>query len=89
VVNRKVSISLPEDLLNTIDELSKRLNITRSELITKILEEKLGVLREKKSHKYPTVLWKLSVSGYFKLRSPRFPGRVVKGRWIVEEVENQ
>lgn len=34
MVNRKVSISLPEDLLSTIDELSKRLNITRSELIT-------------------------------------------------------
>ena len=34
MVNRKVSISLPEDLLNTIDELSKQLNITRSELIT-------------------------------------------------------
>ena len=49
MVNRKVSISLPEDLLSTIDELSKRLNITRSELITKILEEKLGVLRKRRA----------------------------------------
>lgn len=88
MANRKVSISLPEELLKNVNELSKRLNLTRSELVSKILEEKLGVWTEEKDHKYPTVLWKLSVAGCLKLRSPRFPGRMVKERWVVEEVRN-
>jgi len=87
VANRKVSVSLPEELLKNINELSKRLNVTRSELIAKILEERLGGWTANRDHKYPTVLWKLSTSGCLKLRSPRFPGRLIKERWIVEEEE--
>lgn len=87
MANRKVSVSLPEELLKKMNELSKRLNVTRSELIAKILEEKLGGWTAEKNHKYPTVLWKLSTSGYLKLRSPRFPGRLIKEKWIVEEEE--
>jgi hypothetical protein len=87
MTNRKVSVSLPEELLGNVNELSRRLNLTRSELIAKILEEKLGAWTAEKGHKYPTVLWKLSTAGYLRLRSPRFPGRLIKERWIVEEVE--
>jgi hypothetical protein len=85
VANRKISISLPEELLDSVNELSKRLNLTRSELIAKILGEKLGVWKKKRAPKYPTVLWKLSEAGYLRLRSPRFPGRMIRERWIVEE----
>jgi len=87
MTNRKVSVSLPEELLRNVNELSRRLNVTRSELMAKILEEKLGTWTAEKGHKYPTVLWKLSTGGYLRLRSPRFPGRLIKEKWIVEEVE--
>ncbi|MBS7611119.1 ribbon-helix-helix protein, CopG family [Candidatus Bathyarchaeota archaeon] len=87
MVNKKISISLPEELLKSINELSRQLSLTRSELIARILEEKLEMLTAGKNHKYPTVLWKLSTTGLLKLRSPRFLGRTLKGKWIVEEVE--
>jgi hypothetical protein len=60
-----------------VNELSRRLNLTRSELIAKILEEKLGVDRGE-AHRHPTVLRSLGAGGHLKLRSPRFPGRVIK-----------
>ncbi|MEM2848664.1 MAG: ribbon-helix-helix protein, CopG family [Candidatus Bathyarchaeia archaeon] len=87
MTNKKISVSLPEGLLKSIDELSRKLNLSRSELIARILEEKLGTLTARNDHKYPTVLWKLSTTGYLKLRSPRFLGRKIKGKWIVEEAE--
>ena len=67
-----------------MDEQSKRLNQTRSEFIARILEEKLGVLMMDKAPKHPTVLWKLSAGGYLKFRSPRFQGKIIREKWIVE-----
>jgi len=76
-----VSISLPEGLLRRVDELSKRSDMARSELIAKILEGELGA---GEGRRCPTVSWRLSASGRLRLRSPRLPGRAVKGRWVVE-----
>jgi len=87
MVNVKISISIPENLLRRVDELCRSMSMARSEFITKVLEEKLGGGVETETHRYPTVLWKLSSRGYFKLRSPRFHGRSIKGRWVVEEIE--
>jgi len=84
LVSRKISISVPEDLLKKLDSLCRRLGVSRSEFITRVLEEKLGSMVE--VGEYPSVLWKLKVSGFHRLRSPRFVGRRVKCRWVVEEV---
>jgi len=86
MVNVKISISIPENLLRRVDELCRSMNMARSEFIVKVLEEKLGEGFEAEFYRYPTVLWKLSSRGYFKLRSPRFHGRWIGG-WVVEEVE--
>ena len=82
--SKKISISLPEELLRRVDEVCRRLGISRSEFIARVLEEKLGYVAE--ASEYPTVLWKLSVSGYLRTRSPRYPSRRVKCRWVIEEV---
>lgn len=87
MTSKKVSISLPENLLKRVDDLSRQLNVTRSELITRILEEKMGMLTTEKPPRYPTVLWKLSLGNNLRLRSPRLPGRTVGGRWVLEEVK--
>ena len=85
----KISISIPEALLRKVDELCKRMNMARSEVIARILEEELGMEVEAKDHRYPTVLWKLSSTGYLRLRSPRLRGRSIRERWVVEEIEEE
>ncbi|MEX2701507.1 MAG: ribbon-helix-helix protein, CopG family [Candidatus Baldrarchaeia archaeon] len=87
MVSRKVSISLPERLLKIIDRNAKSVGLSRSEYIARILEEKLGTAEEPKM--YPTVLWKLRTSVFLKMRSPRYPSRRIKGRWIVEKVNKK
>jgi len=87
MTNAKISISIPEALLRRVDELCKRMNMARSEVIARILEEELGMEVEAEGRKYPTVLWKLSSTGYLRLRSPRLRGRLIRERWIVEETE--
>jgi hypothetical protein len=89
MANVKISISIPEAILRRVDDLSRSMKISRSELITRILVEALGAETESESPKYPTVLWKLSKEGHYRLRSPRYPGRTIKERWIVEEVEEE
>ncbi|MEM3658916.1 MAG: ribbon-helix-helix protein, CopG family [Thermoproteota archaeon] len=89
MTNIKISISIPEAVLKRVDALCKQLNMARSEAIARILEEKLGAEVEAKDHRYPTVLWKLSSTGYLRLRSPRVRGRSIKGKWVVEEVEEK
>ncbi len=76
---------MPEELLRRVDELCKRINISRSEFIARVLEERLSLVDE--SVEYPTVLWKLKVSGFLRMRSPRYPSRRVRCKWVVEEVD--
>ena len=78
---------MPEDLLKRVDELCEKLGVSRSEFIARVLEERLGAVGERVE--YPTVLWKLSLSGLLRLRSPRYPSRRVKCRWVVVEVSEQ
>jgi len=84
VTTDKVSVSLPEDLLKRVDALCRQLKMSRSEFIARALEEKLRA--GEKGSRYPTVLWKLSTTGYLRLRSPRLRGRSIGEGWIVEEV---
>ncbi|MCD6408993.1 MAG: CopG family transcriptional regulator [Candidatus Verstraetearchaeota archaeon] len=76
---------MPEELLRRVDELCKRINISRSEFIARVLEERLSAVDE--CVDYPTVLWKLKVSGFLRVRSPRYPSRRVRCKWVVEEVD--
>jgi len=89
MANVKISISIPEAILRRVDDLSRSMKISRSELITRILVEALGEETDSEPPKYPTVLWKLSKEGHYRLRSPKYPGRTIKERWIVEEVEEE
>ncbi len=84
MVSRKISISVPEELLRKIDEAASRARMSRSELISRILEERLG--EEGGEAGYPTVLWKIRTSAFPRFRSPRNRGRRV-GSWVLEEVE--
>jgi len=88
VASKKVSVSLPEDLLRKIDEAAVGTRTSRSEFIAKILEESIGASEEKSTHEYPTVFWKLKSTGYLRARSPRYPSRSI-GQWVVEEVPTQ
>ncbi len=85
MATKKISISIPEELLKKLDNLCARLGVSRSEFITKVLEERLGMI-DQEGREYPSVLWKLSTYGVLRTRSPRYRGRRIKGRWIVEEV---
>ena len=88
LVVRKLSISLPEDLVDKLDKVCKRLGVSRSEFIADVLREKLGEIVEgEKEREYPTVLWRLRYSGYLRYRSPRYPTRKIKEKWIIEEVK--
>jgi len=89
MANVKISISIPEAVLKRVDDISRSMKISRSELITRILVEALGTEADREPPKYPTVLWKLNKEGHYRLRSPKYPGRRIKERWIVEEVEEE
>lgn len=82
---KKLSISLPDNLLKILDDYSKREGISRSKAISRILsiyfKDELAI----EEGKYPTVLWKLELMGGLKLRSPRRIGRRFAGEWKVEE----
>lgn len=45
---RKVAISIPKNLINAIDALSKEKGVSRSKFITDILREKLGDERKRR-----------------------------------------
>ena len=47
----KINISIPKDILNEIDELSKEVSMTRSELLRTAFKTYLEVLSEKKREK--------------------------------------
>ena len=87
MTSKKISISLPDELLNFIDTATKKLGISRSEYITRTLQEKIGSVSPEKPKRYPTVLWKLAKTGFLKFRSPRYPSRRIKERWIVKEAD--
>jgi len=81
---RKVSISLPEDLFEVLDEVAKKEGISRSKVIARALRMYFG-FEEESPDEHPTVLWKLKASGALRLRSPRRVGRRIREVWLVEE----
>ena len=85
---KKISISLPEDILVALDKAAKDKGISRSRLIAEALRLYLKefLKLEEKPRKYPTVLWKLEMEGRIKLRSPKRVGKRVRGEWIIEEI---
>ncbi len=90
MTSKKISISLPEDLLEVLDSLSREEGVPRSRILAEALRSYLirrGITE--KPRKYPTVLWKLRSSGAMRLRSPRRVGRRIKDEWILEIKENQ
>ncbi len=84
---RKISVSIPEELLKRLDEFAKAEGLSRSKVIAYAVEAYLSRYRAKVEEikGYPTVLWKLKAIGGIKLRSPRRVGRRIKGEWVVEE----
>jgi len=88
MVSKKISVSLPEELLRALDELAREEGVPRSRIVAEAVKaylQRRGVLLEK-PREYPTVLWKLKVTGALRLRSPRRVGRRVRGEWVVEEI---
>lgn len=83
---RRLSVSLPADLADLLDEVARRDGIPRSRIVAEALRRYLRASEEEEGVEYPTVLWKLERSGGLKLRSPRFAGRRLKVEWVVEEV---
>ena len=73
-----VKISLPEAVFKRVDDISRSMKISRSELITRILVEALGVEADRDPPKYPALISKPYKEGHYRLRSPRYPGRTIK-----------
>jgi len=86
---KKISISIPEELLRLLDEAAEEEGVSRSRLIVEAISSHLagrrGRLREPRI--YPTVLWKLRAYGGRRLRSPRRVGRRIEDEWIIEEYQ--
>ena len=82
---KKISVSLPEDLLNVLDKYAKDEGVSRSKVIAEALRMYLRKYDSRIPKYYPTVLWKIRASGSIKLRSPRKVGRKIRGEWVVEK----
>lgn len=82
---RKLSISIPGELADLLDAVAREEGVPRSRIVAEALRLYLGFRGERGSGEYPTVLWKLERSGGLRLRSPRFVGRRLKVKWVVEE----
>ncbi|OYT48353.1 MAG: hypothetical protein B6U85_02830 [Desulfurococcales archaeon ex4484_42] len=85
MTKKRISVGIPEELLKKLDNLCAKLGISRSEFITEVLKEKLGMI-DQGSHEHPSVLWKLSIYDVLKTRSPKFKGERVRSKWIIEEI---
>ncbi len=83
---RKISISIPEELLLKLDNLAKEEGVSRSKIIRDALNSYLLRRAYVEPKEYPTVLWKIKVTGALKLRSPQRARKRVRGEWIVEEI---
>ena len=87
MASRKVSVSLPVELLDLVDREARRLGKSRSEVIADAIKASLASPPPPSRGKGPTVLWRIQAEARFKLRSPRFPSRRIREPWVVEEVE--
>jgi len=86
VGSRKISVSVPEEILEALDALAREEGVPRSRIVTEALSLYLRRRAAVGAREYPTVLWKLKISGCMRLRSPKRVGRRLRGEWVVEEV---
>ncbi|RLE92800.1 MAG: hypothetical protein DRJ46_00410 [Thermoprotei archaeon] len=84
--SKKISISIPEELLSELDSLAEKEGVSRSRIIREALNSYLLRRAPVKAKEYPTVLWKIKVTGAIRLRSPQRVRKRVRGEWIVEEI---
>jgi len=82
---RKISVSIPEELLKALDEVAREEGVPRSRIVVEALSRYLRWRVPAEGREYPTVLWKLKVSGSARLRSPKRAGRRLGCGWVVEE----
>jgi len=82
---KKISISIPEELLEALDELAREEGVPRSRIVVEALSRYLRWHAPARAREYPTVLWKLEVSGRARMRSPKRVGRRLRCGWVVEE----
>jgi len=74
---KKISISLPEDLLKSLDDLAKEKKISRSKIIAEALEDYLGKHKTGKPEKYQ---WKTRKTKTLKTQTPRRVKRGIRKR---------
>jgi len=82
---KKISVSIPEELFEVLNEVAREEGVPRSKIVAEALIRYLRWRAPVKAREYPTVLWKLEVSGRVRLRSPRRAGRRLGCGWVVEE----
>ena len=83
---KKISISIPEELLSELDSLAEKEGVPRSRIIKEALSSYLLHRAPVKTKEYPTVLWKIKATGALRLRSPQRVRKRVRGEWIVEKI---
>jgi len=65
---KKISISLPEDLLKTLDDLARKRGIARSKIIAEILKNHLAEYKAEKPKEYQ---WKTKKPKTSKTQTPK------------------
>jgi len=82
---KKISLSLPEDLLKELDELVKESGRTRSSIVAEVLKIYFGKSTSYQKPKiYPTALQKLKEQSVIRLRSPKLAKVRIRDDWIIE-----
>jgi metal-responsive CopG/Arc/MetJ family transcriptional regulator len=84
-VVKKISLSLPEELLHELDDLAKESGRTRSSIVTEMLKTYFSKPRSYREPKvYPTALQKLKEQSVIRLRSPKLAKVRIRDDWIIE-----
>ena len=74
---KKISISLPEDLLKILDDLARKRGVSRSKIIAEILKNYLVEYKAEKPKEYR---WKAKKSRVSKTQTPRRVRRGIRKR---------
>ena len=66
MIKKKVSICLPENLLEALDNLAEVRGVSRSKIVAEAIKDYLDKHKIKRLEKYPAALWKARKSGILK-----------------------
>ena len=84
-VVKKISLSLPEDLLDELDSLARESGRTRSSIVVEVLRIYFSnPTNHRKSKIYPTALQKMKEQSAIRLRSPKLARARIRDDWIIE-----